>query len=537
MNNTNVAIITRDTYNYNNNTVFFSLINNAFLGYYSRVVRKTQQWLDGYDPSFHKDDMISTRLGSKLINGLAKSVLGRGLVFEKGKTYHDDQNKTLDFASKWGEKSTLQDSVLSLIAYTLAFGTAALKLSRNSNGELYVSPIRLDNFYYSVDGQKKLTSFVTFIRAFQSTENKDENYFLVEKRYFELVKKPFEKEVNGKTVIYQETERKPVVVYKVFKYEGDVQNNTMPSSIDSEKSINYKMLPDYVKIALKRDYSAYMLDEPMLLPFSDTLGVELFFNEGGDITNPTLPVGRSLIFDCLADLMHYDMNKSYTIRDLYQSKGVVGVPKALSQSDLMDGTDGSDGKLKPLPQSAYSTLNIAGYELVPGLDPNTQKPIVTQFEMREIEHQAVCDDILKSIANTIGVSPRLLASYIAQGGTKTDDEVQSEDDNILQWIKNQRKTFITGLNNILEIVLNYEGIESNVNVRFASDGLLKQDKQLQSIEKRLAIGMIDIEDAIREYYPDLDECQLQEKIQKAKVRQQELTNKVNSDYEQLFKDI
>lgn len=536
MDNNSVAVITRDTYSYNNNTIFYSLVNSAFLDYYTRIVRKAQQWLDGYDPSFHRDDMVSTRLASKLINGFSKSILGRGVVYEKGKIYNDNENKTLDFVNKWADETDFKNVIKQLIGYTLAFGTSAVKINRSNDGSLWCEPLRLDNFYYSVDKRNKIEEFTTFIRCFQSTEQKEDNYFFVERRFFKLVDEPFTKEIKGELITYNRKVKKPFVRYCVYKYSGQVLNNVMPTHLNAKNDVNFKSLPCYVKDAINSNYSAIKVGEDLALPFaSDYLGVELFFNEGGDITNPTLPVGRSLIYDCLTDLMHYDMNKSYALRDLFNSKGIVGVPRALSQSDFVDGLTSTQGNITPL-SSAYSKLNISGYELVSGLDPNTQKPIITQFEIREQEHQLVGDDILKSIANTIGVAPRLLASYITSSGTKTDDEVQSEDDNITQWIKNERQDYIKGLNNIIECVLNHQGFASNVNVRFASDGLLKTQQQLDNIKSRLELGMIDIEDAIREYYPDLSEQQLQQKIEKAKAREQAQLDQQQAQFERAFEN-
>ena len=59
-------------------------------------------------------------------------------------------------------------------------------------------------------------------------------------------------------------------------------------------------------------------------------------------------------------------------------------------------------------------------------------------------------------------------------------------------------------------------------MRFASDGLVSNERQLEIIGKKLELGLIDLEDAVRELYPDLDEVQLQEKI--AKAQQQKAQN-------------
>ncbi len=74
---------------------------------------------------------------------------------------------------------------------------------------------------------------------------------------------------------------------------------------------------------------------------------------------------------------------------------------------------------------------------------------------------------------------------------------------------------------------------NNVKVKFASDGLIKGDKQLETIEKKLELDLIDKEDAIREINPDDDEEQLQDKIKKLKERelkkQQDAINEMNND--------
>ena len=513
------AIVARNTYQYNNSSIFFSLINNGFLPYYQQVIRKSQEWLDGYDPTFHKNDMLSTRIAARLFNSFGKAVFGRGLIFIPGKKNTEENNETLDFISnEWANKSGIQNAVKQLVSYTIPLGTGALKINRASNGDLWVEPLRIDYFYFSVDGRRNVIEFTCFIRAFQSTENQELNYFLVEKRYFKFMPEKFTKTLKGKELEFEKKVQKPVVEYRVYEYKGTVNADTMPT-IAKGDGLNYKTLPNWVQKALKEQYSTYKIGEPQVLPFADTLGVELFFNEGGDITNPTLPFGRVLCFDCLSDFMEFDMNKTYSMRDLYNSKGIVGVPRSLSMGDVGKPVDGTGGNLTQN-NSAFSQLNIPGYEVIKGLNPETQKPVITQFEMRVQEHELEDMKILKSIATIVGVSPRAIASFLIQNGEKTDDQIQSEDDTITQWIKSHREDYIPGINRIIETVLNSLGKSENVEVKFASDGLLKGDKQLESIKTRLEMGVIDIEDAVRELNPDLDEKQLKVKIAKAKLNEQ-----------------
>jgi hypothetical protein len=179
---------------------------------------------------------------------------------------------------------------------------------------------------------------------------------------------------------------------------------------------------------------------------------------------------------------------------------------------------------------------VEGYELIDGLDPNTQKPIVNQFEIRAQEHETKQNNILKSIATTIGMSPRVIASYLVQGNEKTAEQTHSEDDTITEWIKNHRQDYIPGLNKVLEEVLSFYGITDNVEVRFASDGLVSNERQLEIISKKLELGIIDLEDAVREIYPDLDETQLQEKIAKAQRQKAENEQAQQKQFDEMYGD-
>jgi len=539
-----IALVPNQTYNYSNSTVFYSLVNYSFKNYYNTVILKSQQWLDGYDPSFHKADkgIFSTRIGAKITAGITKQIFGRGLVFINGK--NTTSTTGLDFIShNWQDKVNFQNAVKTLIGYTTPLGTGLLKLNtkwawneqdaKNSR-ELWVQSLRMDYFYYSVNSENKIEEVVCFIRAFQSTGNKDENYCLVERRFYKDGFETFNKKIGDQTYQFLDKThkvRKPFAEYKVFKINSTSNNNTLAAN--SGVGLDYKQLPKDIRNMLNEEYGALKIGEPIQLPFKD-LGCYLFLNEGGDFTHPSMPFGRPIIFDCLTDFMEYDLERSYAIRDLFNSKGIVGIPKALSQGNLAP-VEGTAGNLQQS-QSPFGKLNIAGYEQVDGLNPDTQKPIITQFEIRAQEHETKQNAILKSIATTIGMSPRVIASYLVQGNEKTAEQTHSEDDTITEWIKSHRQDYINGLNEVIEQVLSFYGITDNVEVRFASDGLVSNERQLEIISKKLELGLIDLEDAVRELYPDLDEVQLKEKIAKAKKQKAENEQQQQQQFNEMYGD-
>lgn len=547
-----VALVPNSTYNYSNSAVFYSLVNYSFLKYYQTVVRKSQEWLDGFDPAFHKaqNGIFSSRIGAKITNGITKQIFGRGLVFVKGSGQSDDE--TVDFIShKWQDQAKFGRFVKNIIGFTTSMGTSLGKLNtrwKNDKQELWVQALRQDYFYFSVDSEMNLTEVTCYIRAFQTTESDAYSYILVERRFFREEPETFTKELNGKVMefpVLNKTKKVPYVVYKIFRANNTSDNNNLAANKGA--GINYKSLPAEIKDLLKNEYSAVVLDKEQKLPFNESLGCYLFFNEGGDITHPSMPFGRALMFDCLTDFMEYDLERSFAIRDLFNSKGTVGIPKALSQSSFVGVPQGTNG-LAPLDNSAgnfnaapenmnpYGQKVPAGYELVDGLDPQTQKPIISQFEIRAQEHEIKQNNILKSIATTIGMSPRVIASYLVQGNEKTAEQTHSEDDTITEWIKTHRQDYVEILNVMLEDILNFYGKAGNVEVRFASDGLVSNERQLEIIGKKLELGIIDLEDAVREIYPDLDEVQLAEKIQKAKAQQQQNQQMQQDQFDEMYGD-
>ena len=541
-----VALVPNNTYNYSNSSVFYSLVNYSFLSYYQKVVRKSQEWLDGFDPAFHKasNGIFSSRIGAKITNGITKQIFGRGLVFVKGNGQSDDE--TVDFIShKWQDQAKFGRFVKNIIGYTTSLGTSLGKLNvkwKKGTQEIWVQALRQDYFYFSFDSEMNLSEVTCYIRAFQTTEKDAYSYVLVEKRFFKDEQETFTREVNGKMMefpVLNKTKKVPYVVYKVFKVNNTSENNSLAAN--NGAGINYKSLPSEIKDLLKNEYSAVVLDKEQKLPFSESLGCYLFFNEGGDVTHPSMPFGRALMFDCLTDFMEYDLERSFAIRDLFNSKGIVGIPKAISQGSLVgSGLSGHSAEAPRVPvggnENPFGQNVPAGYELIDGLDPNTQKPIISQFEIRAQEHEIKQNNILKSIATTIGMSPRVIASYLVQGNEKTAEQTHSEDDTITEWIKTHRQDYVEVLNVMLEDILNFYGKSGNVEVRFASDGLVSNERQLEIIGKKLELGIIDLEDAVREIYPDLDEVQLAEKIQKAKAQQQQNQQMEKNQFDEMYGD-
>jgi hypothetical protein len=146
-----------------------------------------------------------------------------------------------------------------------------------------------------------------------------------------------------------------------------------------------------------------------------------------------------------------------------------------------------------------------------------------QFNLRTAEWVQTQDNILKKIATTIGMSPKTIAGYLDDAqGQKTATEIDAEDDATISFIEIKRGIFERALNKLLQVVTDFYGFVDNIEVRFATPSLVNQDKIIDRAIRLLDSGLADEEEALKLIYPDDDERQIQERVAKMKVKQNEI---------------
>lgn len=502
------------TYNYANNPLFYAFIDVAYKNYYLRSVKENLEWYDGFVNNFHnvQNGIFSTQLANSLCSGIAKQIVGSNLMFKN--TMKNATNKSLDFiTNEWNKNvCNFRDVVKLAVEYSGASGTSLIKINQSFK-DFWCEALRQDQFYFTTDTRGKVTELNAFIKSYVSNESdKTPNYMLVESRYFKEVPKSTPvKMLNGKVKYYGKTELKPFVEYKVFRYQGQINNNINYNQV--EKGLKWQDIPNSFKRVLKRDYTAIRVNEPMQLPFED-LGCELIMVNGRDGQVPFARFGKSWLSNIRADLIAYDLMHAYSVRDMYNGQGQVGIPKALSQNDLSGASNNVYGQSK---------LN---YETFIG-DPNTQKPIVTQFELRVNEWEQKKDDILKSIATKLGISPKNIASYLSDTIIqKTATQVKSDDFTGEEFINEARGNIENPINAILKTICLMYGHKESIAVRFNANVPTDYHQLLEDTDFEYQNGYIDLRGALTKLNPNASESQLDELEEKAKTRQEEL--RINS---------
>lgn len=528
---TGLARAVNETYSYAQNSLALGLAPAYMKDYYWRYIRPCLNWLDGYVYSLHNDGssgIVSTRIGKALITGLTKQIVGEKLLL---KVNEDDKNefthKTIKKVGKWMVYADIIKPVYAGVGFANACGTSLIKVNKTLYGDFWWEAVRFDNCVYKTDFRGEIDDATFLIRGYTDTREgqSNEQFFLTEHRFYKVYTEGeiFEKMDGTFEVLHKKGERVAMVEYKVQRVKGTLSNNANVPNIKESQICKWQELPQWLRTNIKKDYSALVLDTPQQLGFRN-LGVEALCNGYQDLGIPNAPhLGEGLLISVQADMITYEIAASYKIRDMYLGKGSVYQPKSASLDDFSQGT--------PLGfnQGVLTGVGDSKVELLKGLDPETQKVIVEQFQIRGEEWQKIMDDCIRNIATKWGMSPKVLSSYLANGTAQmTATQVDSEDDISIAFIYHTRSYYKGAINRLLETTLNAMGLACNVSIDFASPSLINKDRIIDRQLKLLEAGLIDIDDAVREIFPDLDEEQIECKVKIAKenrekIKQEQIT--------------
>ena len=516
------------TFTYANNSQFYALVNPIYYDYYNRVVRVNLEWFDGYVQGFHnqQNGVMSTRIATAIVNGIIGNVFQKKLVFDR--VDKDGDYTAVDYLNEWIRKDNFHQKVKLACKYSGASGTSVIKINQNYK-ELYTQALRQDQFFYETDFQGNITKITTFLKSYVNVFNskdqdKEQNFFIVETRYYSKdVDIPTNvKNLEGETKVYYKKPTKPVPVveYKVLYYQGRMFQNTMASQ-QNKQSLKFHDLPKSFRDILLKDFTDIRFDKPCLLPFTD-LGCYVLQINGQDPTIPNGMFGQSFLTDIRSCLVEYELINAYSLRDMYNAQGRVGIPKSLSMND-MNG------------QNVFDT-NMGNYETFSG-DPDKQKPIITQFEIRATEWSNKKDDCLKKMATILGMSPKVIASYInpRDGFGKTATEVENDEASSQTFVEDKRANLTSCLNKVVSTILKFYGFAQKITSRFIEGENKMSPLQVKTIIFKYQQGLIDLKEATRELNPNASESEVDELVLRARDRQKEMITMPTADLDNFGK--
>ena len=495
------------TYTFINNSTFYALIPAYYRPFMQRFVQVWLQWYDGWVPYFHNQDkgVLSTRLATSLVNRIAKKVLGSRLMYKNAGKLSDSKgpNNSRTFICDWADNTGFENAVKQALRYSAAAGTSLIKLNKNAKGDLWAEAVRFDRFLPTVDaGTGKVQCIRCFLMTVVEETSKDfaQTYNLVEKRYFGNYKR-----LDG-TVL----NNVPLVEYGVYRVSGSITQGAFTLA-NAEGGIGerreWKELPENVRMSIFKNYGKIMLDMPSILPFDDSLGCELVCWSPGVSGLPGLPFGESVLATIQPFLQEYDIWASYLGTDMYIGRGRVLAPEGIQ--GLNDA--------KGIAPSFNAGLDSMMYTRIPYVDPENQKPIPLQFELRSAEWEKIRNILIESIAVNIGISPATVAAFLNDSSARTAREVSTEENETANYVADTRAIIEGPLNTILNLVRLYYRLPDRVVIRWSQSGLSNPYMMTEMMTSQYNAGLISLKDAITNLNPDDDEDQIEYKVNSAQA--------------------
>lgn len=520
------------TYSFISRSSFYGMISPQYYSFMNRFVKNWLWWYDGYVPYFHNAEqgIPSTRIGTALVNKIAKKVVGGRIMFKNaGKEVNQGEiklNEALEFIStKWVKNSNFEDVIKKATKYSASAGTALIKLNKNNKG-LWAEALRFDSFLPTVASNGDVQSVKCFLRLFTDLGVTDfkENarftaFYVVEYRHFCDYKK-----ADGTLM-----KDAPVVEYIIHRQNGSVVSGEYLTQGESG-SIPFSSLPTNVKRTIGRAYPDIIFDKPCLLPFKDSLGCELVKWTDGVSGLPELPFGESLLANIIAHLMSWDYYFASANTDMYLGRGRVLAPKHMKGA-------GAKGYNSGLDKFLFTELEST--------DPEGQKPIPIQFDLRSNSWNEIRNRLIQDIAINIGVNISTIASFLNDSTARTAREISTEENDTSEFVNDQRAILEKPINKILKLVTLYYGYEDDVVIRWSSAGLTNRYSLAELINTALngEKPFLSQKKAVEMFNYDDDDVQVQEEynqIQKdMESRQEQFFNEkdyfgdqINDDSEQ-----
>lgn len=501
----NVAFNNYYTYSFISRASYYGMISAPYYSFMNRFVKNWLWWYDGYVPYFHNAEqgIPSTRIGTAIVNKLAKKVVGGRVMYknagiEQAKEQTKEQNDALVFIStEWSKKADFEEVVKKLAKYSASAGTALIKLNKADNGDLWAEALRFDSFIPTVNSRGDITSVKCFLRLFTNLGVKEvksntnfTGYYVCEYRHYaDYVK------ADG-TVL----KNAPVVEYIIHRQSGSVVNGEYLSQ-DAAGEVEFASLPKEMRSAIGKAYSGIRFNKPYLLPFVDSLGVELVKWTDGVSGLPELPFGESALANVIAHLQAWDYYFASSNTDMYLGRGRILAPKSITNGGRKEFNTGLDSFL---------------FTKVETTDPEAQKPLPIQFDLRSASWSEIRNRLVQDMAVNIGVNISTIASFLQDSTARTAREISTEENDTAEYVNDQRALLEKPLNKILKLVTLHYGYADDVVIRWSSAGLTNRYSLAELINTALNAQkpFISQRKAIEMFNYDDDDAQVQEEYER-----------------------
>ena len=140
-----------------------------------------------------------------------------------------------------------------------------------------------------------------------------------------------------------------------------------------------------------------------------------------------------------------------------------------------------------------------------------------QFDLRSNDWEQIKNNLLESIAMTIGISPSTIAGWIADGSNRTAREISSEESSTALLVESKRKLLTKSINQLIDDILLCNGYEQCVEVKFSKSGETNTTLLLENTTNAYNSGLKSLYLAVKSINPDMSEDEVNAEIERIKA--------------------
>lgn len=502
------------TYSFINNSKFYSFTSHTpYAMYYQRFVRQYFYWYDGYVPWFHSTEngIFSTKVGSSIIKGLARTISGGNLLFNFAKSNKKNNDTAKEFIEDWSTDNNFSNKIKMAIEWSLVGGDSLVKLNCGSENNLWISTHRKDSYLIDTSFNGDITDCQILMYTYTKTTLIDKNtvakdFYLLENRFYK--------------------DGIPYCRYFIKKGMGSVVNGRN-SDFNTTEHVKYVDLPRDIKRKINLDFKEIMLDTDIPINF-DNLGIYLLKATESIGNIPGLPFGESLFANILSFLLSYDYYFSLMNGDMYIGKGRVLLPKPMENPN----EKGNGGANSGFDGQIFQKIEHLGED---------GKPVVIQFDLRSNDWTSIRNNLLESISTNLNISVRTIANYLNNSTNTTSSEIHNEEDNTALFAEDKRSQFAIPINQLIKTILKFNGFDDKIVIRFSKIGIVNMNNVITQTNILYAGGLIDLKTGLENVFVDKNDSQIKiiqdniEKEQKEKMEKE--GGQVDLDVKKKVKEI
>ena len=454
-----------------NDFVYINHIPYAYKTYYQVFIQQWLYWSRGFVPRIHRQDFFSTGMGYSVCELLTKMCMSGGFRLKS------EDGATQAFIEDWREDELT--NLFNQAFFDANAGGNALLMLTPVNGELYPSVIPINRAIFSIGRTGKITYAKIFNRF-----------------------------ISGECAYYAEEVRTVLDGKAYWQVKLSNATNILSPSWGQnwmrDVPINIKAQWEYCYGDIKPGVW-YEMPERMR-----GIGVYNMKNKGIAVAIADMPgYSDSTLHTCLDVLYSIDYNYTQAQVDQYMGKTRCLIPKQFT-GRVISGTPGTltEGMNFREAVDRYVTqpLEKDFYTEVGGdsIDGKPIQPTFIQPDLRAEAHKYIRDADIELLAGKIGVSASTLASHLAGGGTKTDDQINAEVAIDEKTVGNKRGLANRAINAMLSDVAYFYGFSGEVTVqwgRSTTNSTIENDQLLRDYQS----GTLTLREYLKRRWPDMSE--------------------------------